>query len=725
MARGNSKQVSLADLISQYSAEKEDVMIPTGILTLDHLLGGGINPGSLYSIWGVQGSGKCIDKSTRVVTKEGYLPLSTFESVKNIEMQTPFGLEVSSDVYSKSNQPVKVLSFRGNEVKCTTNHPILIANNERFCMIRTSSIKVGDFVARPIKSFEFPVKIGKELSYWTGCMLGDGFCENTYKTQSLGFMGTKEIVEDFVKFSKFTGKIGQTDVNLYCVRNRIADSVPSIWESFKGCTAATKRVPKEFFKSTIEDRVNLLYGLLDTDGTVTESKGGKSFDITLKSKGLILDIRDICESLGLYGKLSSKQIDGVTYYRFTLSASDLYYAPIKLVGVRKKLNVTIKSKNLWDVIPITEEEYVQVRDVMTELGINKAHRYGIRAEEKKHTTRAGVLLHSLRRESGVTSRETVKELCELLGSSAPETLKEKLNFRFVKIDSITDGVADVMDITLPEHHLFYAAGLLVHNTTLALQIAKSFCKRGEKVFWIDVEKALNKNQQESFGVRKYVEEGSFIHVTANTYVDADKLTTAVAEDNEMGIKLVVVDSESMLLTKVAKDQAVDDSQPGQKARQSAVWLTKMKTEFYEAGIACIVLVHARANINMAANPYAPKEKQAGGFGLLHAPDCIIKVQPGQKFGDKSEPEGQILHIQCEKNKFAKPFETRDVRLWFGTGVKKRVEVIDLAIAQGVITQSGSFFKLPSGDTIRGTEALYQLPSDQLKDIQSQLDMSKI
>lgn len=263
------------------------------------------------------------------------------------------------------------------------------------------------------------------------------------------------------------------------------------------------------------------------------------------------------------------------------------------------------------------------------------------------------------------------------------------------------------------------------KTSVALQISRSYCKRGDKVLWIDVEKALNKNQQEAFGVRKYVEDGTFIHVTANTYVDADKLTTAVADDKGANIKLVVVDSETMLLTKVADDQAVDDNQPGQKARQASVWLNKMKVQFYEAGITGIVLSHARANISMTANPYAPKEKQAGGYGVLHTADCILKIQPGQKFGDKKEPEGQIIHLMCEKNKFAKPFQTKDVKLYFGYGIKKRVEVIDAAIAQGIISQSGSFFKLPSGDTIRGTEVLYQLPSDQLKDIQSQLDMSKI
>lgn len=258
------------------------------------------------------------------------------------------------------------------------------------------------------------------------------------------------------------------------------------------------------------------------------------------------------------------------------------------------------------------------------------------------------------------------------------------------------------------------------KSTIALQIVKSFCKRGEKCLWLDVEKALNVNQQEAFGVRQFVEDGTLLHLKADTYVQADEITTAVANDKELNIKLVVVDSETMLNAKLADDQRVDDNQPGVKARQASTWLTKVKGQFFDAGITMIVLFHARANISMTANPYAPATKQAGGYAALHCPDCILQVQPGQKFGDKDMPDGQVIHLQCDKNKFAKPFVKKDVKLFYGKGILKKVCIIDSAIEQGLIVQSGSFFKLPNGDTIRGTQALYDVSPDVLKDLQSKL-----
>ena len=44
-----SSGASLSDLINQYSAEKEDEFIPTGIQTIDDMIGGGICPGGRVS----------------------------------------------------------------------------------------------------------------------------------------------------------------------------------------------------------------------------------------------------------------------------------------------------------------------------------------------------------------------------------------------------------------------------------------------------------------------------------------------------------------------------------------------------------------------------------------------------------------------------------------------------------------------------------------------------
>jgi len=240
------------------------------------------------------------------------------------------------------------------------------------------------------------------------------------------------------------------------------------------------------------------------------------------------------------------------------------------------------------------------------------------------------------------------------------------------------------------------------KSTLVFQIMRQFCEQGIRVAFIDVEKAFNKNQQESFCLREFVENGTLLHLTADNYSQADAITTAISKDGS--IKLVVVDSETQLLPKILDDVDVADMQPGQKARQAANWLPKMKSQFYGAGIASIVIAHARANM-MASGPYAPTEKQAGGFAMKHVPDVILKVGAGSKLKDGEDVLGQIVHLMCEKNKFALPFRSVDQKLFFGKGIDKRVSVIDRAIEIGVIAQNGAFYTF--GDVkLRGVKALY-------------------
>lgn len=258
------------------------------------------------------------------------------------------------------------------------------------------------------------------------------------------------------------------------------------------------------------------------------------------------------------------------------------------------------------------------------------------------------------------------------------------------------------------------------KSTIALQIMKSFLRRGEKCLMIDVETAMNTNQQEAYGLRQFVEEGLLIHTTASTYVEAHEITMACAKDKEADIKFVLVDSETMLQPKCAEDIKIDDNQPGQKARQASAWLTATKQNFFAAGITSMIIFHARANISMTANPYAPAYKQAGGYAAKHIPDLIIQVQAGQKFGDKTTPDGQIVHITTDKNKFAAPFQKYDAKLFFGVGIKKSVDLIDEAIALGIIQQRGSFFVF--GDqTVRGTEALYSMSTENLRELKKLVD----
>ncbi len=85
------------------------------------------------------------------------------------------------------------------------------------------------------------------------------------------------------------------------------------------------------------------------------------------------------------------------------------------------------------------------------------------------------------------------------------------------------------------------------KSTLAWQASLSFLKQNYKVWVFDSEKALNENQQKSFGLFPYFESGQARHFTLDTYLDAENLLKAMMTmpDSELP-SLVITDSETML-----------------------------------------------------------------------------------------------------------------------------------------------------------------------------------
>ncbi|MFW5847369.1 MAG: SNF2-related protein [bacterium] len=100
--------------------------------------------------------------------------------------------------------------------------------------------------------------------------------------------------------------------------------------NLKGCNSHTKFIPDEYKFSSIEQRIEILRGLLDTDG---HSRIDGIIEITLASKQLIEDIQFIVQSLGGIGRLHNKNIiykgKQKSYYRLNIKLPP-YIIPFKL-----------------------------------------------------------------------------------------------------------------------------------------------------------------------------------------------------------------------------------------------------------------------------------------------------------------------------------------------------------------------------------------------------------
>ncbi len=258
------------------------------------------------------------------------------------------------------------------------------------------------------------------------------------------------------------------------------------------------------------------------------------------------------------------------------------------------------------------------------------------------------------------------------------------------------------------------------KTTLLMQFFKKKLSQGIPCTFIDVEKAFNKMQQESYGLLQYVESGLLTVLTCENYEQLEYIMEAVAE-TECG--LLGIDSETMIQPSVERDLRVTDNQPGLKAKQSAFVIFKMKPIFFKKKCPIVMLFHARANISMTGGTQ-DEIKQAGGYAALHAPDVITKVMAGAKVyeSDSKSPQiGQIIRIVTQKNKYTAPFVSVEKKLIYGKGISAKIDLIDRALAAGVIQTGGAgYYTLPNGEKVRGTKALYEVSNDVLKSIKETL-----
>lgn len=170
-------------------------------------------------------------------------------------------------------------------------------------------------VTEPVQYSEKEYKIDP---YVIGCLLGDG-CLST----NVRFIGMDEQIFDNIldkvgrdkyEWSKkgetniYKGRLSQSTRKALMVK----DYVPNIYVQNQlivdlkelnliGSNCYNKHIPSEYLRGSVQQREDLLKGLLDTDGSVT--KNNLAYEYTTVSKELGENVFNLCQSLGLSSRL--------------------------------------------------------------------------------------------------------------------------------------------------------------------------------------------------------------------------------------------------------------------------------------------------------------------------------------------------------------------------------------------------------------------------------------
>ena len=159
--------------------------------------------------------------------------------------------------------------------------------------------------------------------YLLGLLLGDGSLHRKVGITTIDHEIERVVYDTAIKYNlnlRVESK-AKTECKSYffsrgrntLAKNKLADEMKSL--GLYGTRSESKFIPHSYKTACRDDRLKLLAGLIDTDG----SKSQNCFDYTTKSKKLSEDIAFLSRSLGLCASESTKVVGGVTYYRLNIS----------------------------------------------------------------------------------------------------------------------------------------------------------------------------------------------------------------------------------------------------------------------------------------------------------------------------------------------------------------------------------------------------------------------
>jgi len=243
------------------------------------------------------------------------------------------------------------------------------------------------------------------------------------------------------------------------------------------------------------------------------------------------------------------------------------------------------------------------------------------------------------------------------------------------------------------------------KTTLALHAIAEAQKMGGIAAFIDAEHALDSVYAGKLGVN-----------VDDLYVSQPDTGEQALEITEMlvrsgSVDLVVIDSVAALVPKAEIEGDMGDSHMGLQARLMSQALRKLTAVISRSNTCVIFINQVRYKIGIIfGNPMTTP----GGLALKFHSSIRLQVRKVTSIKSSDQDIGNTIEVKVVKNKLAPPFKKTQLGIYFGEGISKSGEILDMGVNLDIIEKNGAWYSYNGNRIAQGRENVRQYLKDNPK-----------
>lgn len=294
------------------------------------------------------GSGKAQPDNSLILTPKGFVTMKDVKVGDEIVGEDGKTHKVVQK-FDRGCRPIYKLTFsdRTSAESCNEHIWRVKKQGKEFQNIELSTLLNKSLRRTSTSGWNYHIPVTKPLQlstkkvsldpYLLGCLIGDGSLAKSSVMFTNIDKDVLQRVEKSLPENCFLSELNKKDFTVSCrdcsLRNQNKNPVKEALRNYKllGTTSANKFIPKDYLFNDYSTRLELLRGLMDTDGAISNSKRTNSIGFSTISKQLMEDFKFLCQSLG--GTCTVKLVEDWHYKDKEgrlKKASDFYRCQIKL-----------------------------------------------------------------------------------------------------------------------------------------------------------------------------------------------------------------------------------------------------------------------------------------------------------------------------------------------------------------------------------------------------------